>query len=117
MIKMQGKDVADKGAAPGAVVTVKCDYRAVSFALELLVLFMRSAHSGVQGSQRLREFYLLVKVRVRGGYQRISMLSGTVQMMRPTSLLNYQRYVRQYWRGHTITTIVHPNAQFNKRTN
>jgi nicotinamide riboside kinase len=38
MIKMQGKDIANKGGAPGAVVTVKCDYRAVS---ELSVLFTR----------------------------------------------------------------------------
>jgi len=33
MIKMQGKDIVNKGAAPGAVVTVKCDYRVVSFAI------------------------------------------------------------------------------------
>ena len=38
MIKMQGKDIANKGGAPGAVVTVKCDYRAVS---ELSVFFTR----------------------------------------------------------------------------
>jgi hypothetical protein len=36
MIKLQGKDVADKGAAPGAVVTVKCDYWAVSFAIGIV---------------------------------------------------------------------------------
>ncbi len=36
MIKMQGKDVADKGAAPGAVVTVKCDYRAASFTIGIV---------------------------------------------------------------------------------
>jgi hypothetical protein len=30
MIETQGKDIANKGAAPGAVVTVQCDYRAVS---------------------------------------------------------------------------------------
>ncbi len=113
MIKMQGKDVADKGAAPGAVVTVKCDYRAVSFTIGIVGVVYEVSTFG----QRLREFYLLVKGRVRGGYQRISMLLGTVQMMRPTSLLNYRRYVRQYWWGHTITTIVHRNAQFNKRTN
>ena len=38
VIKMQGEDIVNKGAAPGAVVTVKCDYRAVS---ELSVLFTR----------------------------------------------------------------------------
>jgi len=36
MIKMQGKDIANKGGAPGAVVTVKCDYRAVSFAIGIV---------------------------------------------------------------------------------
>ena len=36
MIKMQGKDIVNKGAAPGAVVTVKCDYRAVSFAIGIV---------------------------------------------------------------------------------
>jgi hypothetical protein len=30
MMKLQGKDIATKGAAPGAVVTVQCDSRAVS---------------------------------------------------------------------------------------
>jgi hypothetical protein len=30
MMKMQGQDIASKGAAPGVVVTVQCDYRAVS---------------------------------------------------------------------------------------
>jgi hypothetical protein len=30
MIKMQGKDIANKGASPGAAVTVQCDYRTVS---------------------------------------------------------------------------------------
>ncbi len=33
MIKMQGKDIANKGAAPGAVVTVQCDYCAVSHSI------------------------------------------------------------------------------------
>ncbi len=33
MIKMQGKEIAKKGAAPGAVVTVQCDYRAVSHSI------------------------------------------------------------------------------------
>jgi hypothetical protein len=36
MIEMQGKYVTDKGAAPGAEVTVKCDYRAVSFAVGIV---------------------------------------------------------------------------------
>ena len=30
MIKTQGKDIVNKGAAPGAVVTVQCDYCVVS---------------------------------------------------------------------------------------
>jgi hypothetical protein len=33
MIKMQGKDIANKGAAPGAVVTVQCDYHVVSHSI------------------------------------------------------------------------------------
>ena len=33
MIKIQGKDIANKRAAPSAVVTVKCDYWVVSFAI------------------------------------------------------------------------------------
>ena len=41
MIKTQGKDIANKGAAPGAVVTVQCNYHAVSHSIELSVLFMR----------------------------------------------------------------------------
>jgi hypothetical protein len=41
MIKMQGKDIANKGAAPGAVVTVQCEYHAVSHSIGLSVLFTR----------------------------------------------------------------------------
>jgi hypothetical protein len=36
MIKMQGKDIAKKGAAPGAVVTVQCDYRTVSHSIGIV---------------------------------------------------------------------------------
>jgi hypothetical protein len=36
MIKTQGKDIVDKGAAPGAVVTVQCDYCAVSHSIGIV---------------------------------------------------------------------------------
>jgi hypothetical protein len=36
MIKMQGKDIANKVAAPGAVVTVQCDYREVSHSIGIV---------------------------------------------------------------------------------
>jgi hypothetical protein len=36
MIKIQGTDIVNKGAAPGAVNPVKCDYRAVSFAIGIV---------------------------------------------------------------------------------
>jgi hypothetical protein len=36
MIKTQGKDITNKGAAPGAVVTVQCDYRAVSHSIGIV---------------------------------------------------------------------------------
>ncbi len=36
MIKMQGKDIAKKEAAPGAVVTVQCDYRVVSHSIKIV---------------------------------------------------------------------------------
>ncbi len=36
MIKTQGKDIMNKGAAPGAVVTVQCDYRTVSHSIGIL---------------------------------------------------------------------------------
>ncbi len=36
MIKMQGKDIANKGAAPGAEVTVQCDYHAVSHSIRIV---------------------------------------------------------------------------------
>ncbi len=49
MIKMQGKDIADKGAAPGAVVTVRCDYRAVSFAIGIVgVVYEVSTFGGAR---------------------------------------------------------------------
>jgi hypothetical protein len=46
MIKMQGKDIVNKGAAPGAVVTVKCDYRAVSFAIGIVSVFYEVSKFG-----------------------------------------------------------------------
>jgi hypothetical protein len=36
MIETQSKDIANKGAAPGVVVTVKCDYRAVSHSIGIV---------------------------------------------------------------------------------
>ncbi len=49
MIEMQGKDIADKGAAPGAVVTVKCDYRAVSFTIGIVgVVYEVSTFGGAR---------------------------------------------------------------------
>jgi hypothetical protein len=36
MIKTQGKDIANKGAAPGAVGNVQCDYRAVSHSIGIV---------------------------------------------------------------------------------
>ena len=49
MIKMQCKDIAIKGAAPGAVVTVKCDYRAMSFAIGIVrVIYKVSTFGGAR---------------------------------------------------------------------
>ena len=50
MTKMQGKDiVVGKGAAPGAVVTVKCDYQAVSFAIGIVgVIYEVSTFGGAR---------------------------------------------------------------------
>jgi hypothetical protein len=46
---MQGKDIANKGAAPGAVVTVKCDYRAVSFAIGIVsIIYEVSTFGGAR---------------------------------------------------------------------
>jgi len=46
MIKMQGTDIANKGGAPGAVVTVKCDYRAVSFAIGIVGIIYEVSRFG-----------------------------------------------------------------------
>ncbi len=49
MIKTQGKDIANKGAAPGAVVTVQCDYRAVSHSIGIAgVIYEMSTFSGAR---------------------------------------------------------------------
>ncbi len=52
MIKMQGKDIAKKGAV--SVITAQS-----AILLELLVLFTRLANLGVQGLLRLLEYYRL----------------------------------------------------------
>jgi hypothetical protein len=46
MIKMQGTDIANKGGAPGAVVMVKCDYRAVSFAIGIVGIIYKVSRFG-----------------------------------------------------------------------
>jgi hypothetical protein len=49
MIKAQGKDIADKGAAPGAVVTVKCDEHAVSHAIGIVgIIYQMSKYGGTR---------------------------------------------------------------------
>jgi hypothetical protein len=49
MIKMQGKDIANKGAAPGAVVTVQCDYRTVSHSIGIVgVIYKMSTFGGAR---------------------------------------------------------------------
>jgi hypothetical protein len=49
MIKMQGKDIANKGAGPGTVVTVNCDYRAMIFAIGIVgVIYEVSTFGGAR---------------------------------------------------------------------
>ena len=49
MIKMQGTDIVNKGGAPGAVVTVKCDYRVVSFAIGIVgIIYKVSRYGGAR---------------------------------------------------------------------
>jgi hypothetical protein len=49
MMKMQGKDITSKGAGPGAVVTVQCDYRAVSHAVGIVgIIYEYSKHGGAR---------------------------------------------------------------------
>jgi hypothetical protein len=49
MIKTQGKDIVNKGAAPGAVVTVHCDYRAVSHSIRIVgVIYKMSTYGGAR---------------------------------------------------------------------
>ncbi len=49
IMKIQGKDITSKGADPGAVVTVQCDYRAVSHAVGIVgIIYEYSKHGGVR---------------------------------------------------------------------
>ncbi len=49
MMKMEGQDIASKGAAPGAVVTVHCDYHAVSHAVRIVgIIYEGSKHGGAR---------------------------------------------------------------------
>ncbi len=49
MIKMQGKDITQKGAAPGAVVTVQSDYRTVSHSIGIVgVIYKVSKFGGAR---------------------------------------------------------------------
>ncbi len=46
MIKTQGKDIANKWVAPGAVVTVQCDYRAVSHSIRIVGIIYKVSKFG-----------------------------------------------------------------------
>ncbi len=46
MMKLQGKDIATKGAAPGAVVTVQCDYRMVSHSIGIVGVIFKVSKYG-----------------------------------------------------------------------
>ncbi len=46
MIKTQGKDIANKGAAPGAVFTVQCDYHAVSHSFGIVGVIYKVSKFG-----------------------------------------------------------------------
>ncbi len=46
MIRTQGKDIASKGGAPGAVVTVKCDYCAVSHLIGIVGVIYKMGNYG-----------------------------------------------------------------------
>jgi hypothetical protein len=49
MIKTQGKAIANKEAAPGAVVTVQCDYHAVSHSIGIVgVIYEVSKFGGAR---------------------------------------------------------------------
>jgi hypothetical protein len=74
MIKMQGKDITKKGAAPGAVVTAQCDYRAVCHSIGIVGVITRLANLAVQGLLRLLEYYRLGPKRDHGGSHQISMV-------------------------------------------
>jgi hypothetical protein len=46
MMRTQGKDIASRGGAPGAVVTVKCDYRTVSHAIGIVGVIYKLGNYG-----------------------------------------------------------------------
>jgi hypothetical protein len=46
MIKTQGKDIVNKGAAPGAVVTVQCDYHVVSHSIQIVGIIYKVSKFG-----------------------------------------------------------------------
>jgi hypothetical protein len=64
MIKTQGKDITDKGAAPGAVVTVQCDYRTVSHSIGVVgVIYKMSTF----GSARIAMIAGILSTVIRKG--------------------------------------------------
>jgi hypothetical protein len=46
MIRQQGKDIANQGGSPGAVVVVQVDYRVVSYAIGIVGVIFQIASSG-----------------------------------------------------------------------
>jgi hypothetical protein len=46
MIKTQGKDIVNKGVAPGAVVTVQCDYHVVSHSIQIVGIIYKVSKFG-----------------------------------------------------------------------
>jgi hypothetical protein len=117
MIKTQGKGIVNKGAAPGAVVTVQCDYYAVSHSIKFVgVIYKVSKFGGARiatiagilstGTKKGPWWIPTDKYIMRYGANKEANITPQLAQIREAILA-----------GRTMSMTVHQNAQFNRGTN
>jgi hypothetical protein len=117
MIKMQGKDIANKGTAPGAVFTVQCDYHAVSHSIGIVGVIYKVSKFG--GARFVTIAGILLSGSRKGPWwipaDQYAMRYGANKEANITPQLT--QIVKQYLQGQTTSITAHKNAQFKRRTN
>ncbi len=115
MIKKQSKDIANKEAAPGAVVTVQCDYRIVSHSIGIVdIIYKMSTFGGARIATIAG--ILLTGTRKEPWWIPVDQYIMRYGANKEANITPQLMQMKQYLRGRTTSMTAHQNAQFNRHT-